>query len=74
MNPHSQPRISLVLRRAYWLCGSSGPGDTIHLPFGLYQTTQSRSYLYDLALQLPRTDGNSILTRPHYLFNPIQNP
>jgi hypothetical protein len=74
MNPHSQPRISLVLRHPRRRCVSSGPGDTIRLPFGLYQPTQCGSFLYDPARQRPRTDGNSISTDHHYLLNHIQNP
>ena len=74
MNPHPQPRIFLVLRHARWLCVSSVPADHVLLLLGLYPPTQSGSYPYHLALQLPHTDGNSTLAQHHYLLYPIQNP
>jgi hypothetical protein len=58
MNPHSQSRISLLLRRARWFCLSHFSGRSMVLPFTLSHAPRHAPSLSDPVLKPKRPDRN----------------
>jgi hypothetical protein len=61
MNPHLQPRISLVLRRAHWFCVSHLSGCSVVVRFRLSDALPRARSLCDTLLKPKRSDHNGKL-------------
>jgi len=74
MNPHLQPRISLVLPRAHWLCVSHLSQCRMLLRFRLSDAPPHAHSLCDLLVKPKRSDSNRKLAYDQDRLIPIQIP
>src|SRR6202166_4896688 len=70
MNPHLQPRILLVLRRAHWFCVSHLSGCSMVVRFRLSDVPPHAHSLCDPLLKPKRCDRNVKLLRANSSSNP----
>ena len=74
MNPHLQPRISLVLRRAHWFCVSHLSECSMVVRFRLSDAPPHAHSLCDPLLKPKRSDSNGILAKDQDRLIQIQIP
>jgi hypothetical protein len=74
MNPHPQPRISLVLRHAHWFCVSYSSEGTIVVQFRLSEVPPHHHSQCDHQLKPKCTDSNANLANDQNRFVQIQTP
>ena len=74
MNPHLQPRISLVLRRAHWFCVSHLSECSMVVRFRLSDAPPHAHSLCDPLLKLKRSDRNRKLANDQDRLIQIQIP
>jgi len=74
MNPHLQPRISLLLRRAHWFCVSHSSELSMVVRSGLSDAPPRAHSLCDPLLKPKRSDRNGKLTNNQGRLIQIQIP
>jgi hypothetical protein len=74
MNPHPQPRISLVLRRAHWFCVSHSSERCMVVCSGLSAAPPRDDSLCHQQLKPKRTDSNVNLANDQDRLIQIQIP
>ncbi len=74
MNPHLQPRISLVLRRAHWFCVSHLSECSMVVRFRLSDAPPHAHSLCDPLLKPKRSDRNRKLANDQDRLIQIQIP
>jgi len=74
MNPHPQPRFSLVLRHAHWFCVSHSSEGTLVVRFRLSHAPPHDHSLRDQELKPKRTDSNGNLANDQNRLLHIQTP
>ena len=74
MNPHLQPRISLVLRRAHWFCVSHSSECSMVVHFRLSDAPPHDHSLCDPLLKPKRSDRNGKLANDQHRLIQIQIP
>ena len=74
MNPHPQPRISLVLRRAHWFCVSHLSECSMVVRFRLSDAPPHSPFLCDPLLKPKRSDHNGKLANDQDRLIQIQIP
>jgi hypothetical protein len=74
MNPHLQPRISLLLRRAHWFCVSHLSECSMVVRFRLSDAAPRAHSLCDPLLEPKRSDRNGKLANDQDRLIQIQIP
>jgi hypothetical protein len=74
MNPHLQPRISLVLQHAHWFCVSYCSECSMVVRSRLSNAPSHDNSLCDHPLKPNRTDPNGNLANYQSRLIPIQTP
>ena len=74
MNPHPQPRISLVLRRAHWVCVAHLSECSMVVPFRLSDPPPDAHSFCDPLLKPRRSDRNGKLANDQDRLIQIQLP
>ena len=74
MNPHPQPRISLVLRHARWFCVSHSSERSVVVRSRLFDAPPHDHSLYHQQLKPKRTDSNVNLANDQDRLIQIQIP
>ncbi len=74
MNPHPQPRISLLLRRAHWSCVSHLSEPSMLLRLGLSHSPPHNPSLWDPLVKPEHPDRNGKIANLQDRFIQIQIP
>jgi len=74
MNPHLQPRISLVLRRAHWFCVSRWSERSLVVRSSLSDAPPHAHSLCDPLLKPKHSDSNATLANDNDRLIQIQIP